>query len=109
MFEITNCINAGFIKGTTYIGGIIGRNNYFNPYITIDRCINTGVIAGNSYAGGIFGFNNSNNLTITNCYYDKQMCLYGGINNVDVVGQAEGKLTKEMIGNNLQAILGNTD
>jgi hypothetical protein len=48
------------------------------------------------------GNNDRGTYAITNCYYDKQMCVYGGINNADVVGQAEGRLTNEMTGDKLQ-------
>jgi hypothetical protein len=37
------------------------------------------------------------------------MCIYGGINGVDVPGQAEGRLTRDMVGDKLRLILGDTD
>ena len=100
---VSNCINAGFIVGNQGVGGIIGNAN-----IDVKNCINTGVVKGNTNVGGIIGSVGYSTI-ISNCYYDKQMCVYGGINNADANGQAEGYLTKELIGNNLQSKLGTVD
>ena len=102
--ELSNCINSGFIKGNTQIGGIIGYLRNAN----VESCINVGVITGET-CGAIVGLNYYNSGTVTNCFYDKQMCIYEGIQNGDITGQAEGKLSKEMIGNQLRTKLGTVD
>ena len=109
---INRCINAGFISGTSIVGGIIGQHHRGR----IQNSINIGVVASHpcnsaNYIGGICGGSNSGD--ISNCYYDKQLCIYGGIGNEgmgqDFPGRAVGKLTSEMIGTQLQAILGTAD
>ena len=115
--SVSNCINSGLIKGTSRnISGIIGNipnNGYKN--VEVLNCVNTGVIIGgtgnNNYYGGIIGnIETGNNIiTVSNCHYDKQMCIYGGINNADVAGQAVGYLTNEMTGTQLQSKLGTTN
>jgi len=118
---ISNCINSGLIKGinvvlSTGIGGIIGSITT-STNLSLSNCINTGVIikvlgggaSSNNYSSGIIGNTVNNTIYISNCYYDKQMCIYGGIDNADITGQAEGKLTEEMTGTQLQSKLGTTN
>ena len=103
--SITNCINCGFVKGNIdNIGGIAG---HFQDGI-VENCINTGVVEGpEGYTGAIIGACATYiGLLALGCFYNKQMCIYGGIAGEDIEGQAEGRLTKELIGTNLQAILG---
>ena len=103
---LTNCINSGLIinESGSITGGILGNTG---DNMTLTNCINTGVIYGSSGSvGGILGSFIPNAVLITNCYYDKQMCLYGGIDGKDEIGKAEGRLTKEMIGDKLKAVLG---
>ena len=97
-------INSGLIIGRDGTGGIVGRITAESADSEIRNCLNTGVVISNFRAGGIAG--EVANTTIENCYYDKQMCVYGGIDNIDVTGQAEGFLTNELLGNNLLAKLG---
>ena len=108
------CINSGLVIGNYKLGGICGTS-----YDIIENCINTGVVIcriNNNFAGGIVGSvthfitGNIYEGIISNCYYDNQMCIYNGFGDGnDEIGQAEGCLTKELIGTNLQAILGNTN
>ena len=53
---ITNSINAGYIKGNSLIGGIVGKNFYISgsPSV-ISNCVNTGVIEGEEDVGTIVG------------------------------------------------------
>jgi hypothetical protein len=106
--HIYNCVNSGYISGEAIVGGIYGE---MYDEDTIENCINTGVVEGKEKQGGIAGASTFGyyGQEIINCHYDKQMCLYGGINGTDEVGRAEGHLTKELIGTNLQSKLGNTD
>ena len=111
---IQHNFNSGFVYGKEKssvswstgngIGGIIGhhrsnnsslRNNFNSGVVKGEGTANFGGVVG-EYAGG----------TISNNFYDKQMCLYGGINGKDEAGRAEGFLTKEVIGNNLLSKLG---
>lgn len=58
--EIQNLsVEASYIKGSVYIGGVCGLN-----YGIMDNCYNTGKIIGVDYVGGVCG----SNLTMTNCY-----------------------------------------
>jgi mannose/fructose/N-acetylgalactosamine-specific phosphotransferase system component IIC len=74
---LTNCVNAGIIKGNIWVGSIIGGNRD----VVINNCINIGVVEnGSSYIGCITGWSNNNsNVTITNCEWDKQTCKYGAV------------------------------
>ncbi|MCL2038941.1 MAG: hypothetical protein FWG85_00760 [Bacteroidetes bacterium] len=113
---IQNCVNAGFIKGT-------GQNNatagivciFFAPSsagadIIISNSINTGVVEGNNNVSAIISFvGTSTSLTLTNCHYDKQFCNHKGVNGVDIIGQAEGHLTRNMVGRKLASLLGDID
>jgi len=130
---IDKCSNYGKISGENNIGGIFGLGAGFR----ISNCFNSGNVSGSSYTGGIgfgieepttdtiynclnIGRTNSsaiiandaeleiNSLTITNNYYDKQMCLSKGIAGEDIPGSAEGKLTTQLTGTSpeLQAMLG---
>jgi len=102
---LSNNINCGLlIKEGAACGGIIGNLQGLG---TLSDNFSTGAIIGDNGVGGIIGINNSNSITISNNFYDKQMCLYGGINGKDEAGRAEGFLTKELIGDNLQSKLGN--
>ncbi|MDD4848604.1 MAG: hypothetical protein PHR53_07575, partial [Bacteroidales bacterium] len=129
----SHCLNSGSVSGTgDYVGGVCGNNNNNS---TISHCLNSGSVSGtNDLVGGVCGYNvnssinhclnsgsvsnsgtgsnvggvcgNSSTNTIINCYYDKQLCGFGGIGGSDVAGQAEGKLTTEMTGTALQTVLG---
>ena len=107
--DIYYCINSGLVIGKNSVGGIIG---FAGQNGAVKYCMNTGVIlpSDNDFAniGAIIGAIQQV-AVIENCYYDKQMCIYGGINNNDAVKKAEGRLTKELIGNNLLSKLGTDD
>ena len=110
-FTISYCINAGcIIRRGKSAGGIAATVSNLG---SISSCINTGVICLDNngtyiaYVGGILGLiQGGTSFTVSNCYYDKQMCIYGGINNADGAGQAVGLLTNQMIGMQLQSMLG---
>ncbi|MCL2040355.1 MAG: hypothetical protein FWG85_08015 [Bacteroidetes bacterium] len=108
---ITNCINAGFVKGNKTVSGITVLNAIANG-VAISNCINTGVIIADTETevGAILGripYNN-NGATITNCHYDKQFCIYKGVNGQDVPG-VSGHITRNMVGRKLASLLGDTD
>jgi hypothetical protein len=98
-------INSGFIFGGSEVGGITGYND---ETLFISNCINTGVVIGSSNVGSILG-RNTGTLTINNCHYDKQMSIYGGVNDADVIGGTTGHLTRDMVGEKLLSLLRNTD
>ena len=97
-------LNSGIVAGGNIgVGGIVGYANnsvgVFRP-LHIGSSINTNwVTGGATYSGGIIG--RSSNCEFSDCFYDNQMCLLGGIGGVDVSGQAEGVPTLGMLGNNL--------
>ena len=107
---ITNCINAGFIKGNGRVGGIIGVFTATASGQAVSNCISTGVIIADTDIGAIIGGMgyNLNNATITNCHYDKQFCIHKGVNGQDVSG-VYGHLTRNMVGRKLASLLGDTD
>ena len=97
-------VNAGIVDGATNsVGGIVGFINALpGSNIGISECLNTNWVEPiGTYRGAIVGRNAGGLVDINNCYYDNQMCILGGINNVDVIGSAEGRPTANMIGNSL--------
>jgi len=105
-------INSGLVIGNDRVGGICGTTN---PYPTVswknvvEHNINTGVVISisNEKIGAIVG--EAGISILSNNFYDKQMCIYGGINGNDAMGKAEGRLTRELTGNNLLSKLGTTN
>lgn len=95
---ITRCYNTGNVtanlSGSQYVGGVIGENSAG----TITECYNAGSVTCNTSnnCGGIVGLLTGG--SVVSSFYDKQMCTFDGINDSDVAGQAEGKLTTEMTG-----------
>jgi hypothetical protein len=98
---ITSCYNSGSVTGKDCVAGVAG---YVYSGREVKDCYNSGSVngTGTGHVGGIAGDNVG---TVSSCYYDKQMCTFGGINGLDVAGQAEGKLTTEMIGSALNSSL----
>ncbi|MCL2040048.1 MAG: InlB B-repeat-containing protein [Bacteroidetes bacterium] len=97
---VNNCHNAGLVQGVGNVGGIIGSK--YNSG-SINNNLNVGcVLLNNDYPynskGAIAG--SSTGGMITNNFYDMQMCVYGGINNVDVSGTTP-KLTTELTGSSI--------
>ena len=60
--NITNCYAKNSIKGTSYVGGIAGRVQYY----TIENCKATGAVTGTGdYVGGLVGGTSSS--SVINC------------------------------------------
>ena len=115
---IENCVNIGSITSSSNnAGGIAGLTK---TGVSISNSFNAGKILASTDNGGIVGSSTSNDAvifclnisnipsgkaitpgsaTITNCYYDSQMCPIG----------STGKLTSDMIGTSLQSDLGTTN
>lgn len=89
--EIFNCFNVAKVCGSSYVAGIIAYAQlYFNSsQINLGYCYNVGEINGKTSIGAILG-NVNDSLKVENNYYGGN-CKVGGINNVDVEGQAEKK------------------
>lgn len=78
---INACSNKATVKGTQYIGGIVG----FIIYPVITNCYNEGEIyCTGTHAGGIFGYSNSYGYTLQYCYN------IGNISGVDYCGGIAG-------------------
>ena len=99
---VNNCHNAGLVKGVGNVGGIIGATTSGG---TVSYNLNNGCIVLNNNSvnnskGAIIGSKTSGNGlgSASYNYYDKQMSIYGGINNTDTYNQSTGKLTNELIG-----------
>ena len=87
---ITNCYNIGTVSGYSYVGGVCGRNNGI-----ITNCYNIGKVSGDWDVGGVCGCNDFG--TIKNCYYDNVKCSFGGIDEEDEEGKAEGRTTAQFV------------
>ncbi len=102
---IQNCYNTGAVSGSKDIGGMCGNNNYSG---TIKNCYNTGSVSGNgetsSAIGGVCGYRQGG--TITNCYYNKDICTVGGINGGDKEGSATGLTTEQLCNGTLENLVG---
>lgn len=117
------CYNCGSITSIgDYAGGIAGRiqanhngDVTGNTTAEVQYCFNTNRVTGHSDIGSIAGnFVITNKATLPadstsklqNCYYDKQMSPMGAVNRSDIAGSAEGCLTSDMTGADLQSSLG---
>ena len=90
---VKNCYNTGAVSGGRFVGGVVGSNYKSGDYYgVIENCYNMGTVTCEDYSfGGVIGENDSG-CTVTNCYYLDVVGDYtnpGGINGVDVAGQAE--------------------
>lgn len=99
---ITQCFNSGQIHGQSNSGGLVG---YLNQHLSINKAYNIGNVDAVSYAGAIVGRRFSTSTRISDCFYDLQTCLKGGIENQDVIQSAEGKLTTQMLADSLSPVL----
>lgn len=130
-FSIRNCYNIGSVSGGSYVGGVVGHNYTSGTTAAEEYCYNAGYIKG-TRCGGIEGENSAGTINasyhsgtlkgsyasgitaymsgsaVTCCYYDKQLCPYGGIVGNDLTGSAEGRVTADMVGSSLEGLLGDT-
>ena len=101
---VSDCNNADIVRGTKYVGGIVGSNQISGVLIqnlvsTIDCCYNTGIVKGDTYIGGIAGANKVNGswnssvvdsvCTLTNCYNTGSIDgnnYVGGVAGINSVG-----------------------
>jgi uncharacterized protein (TIGR02145 family) len=85
-------INSGLISSPNNAGGLIGYARSY--YVGVNSAINTGMILSpGEYQAAIIGRHGPSSSML--CYYDKQ--IYTGIDDI-----GEGKLTYEMVGENLK-------
>ena len=93
--------------GGSFVGGICGAQ-YTSAYSNgVKNNLNVAHVQGNSITGAICGYR-QDAVPCTYNFYDKQFSYSVGNNGVDVVGKAEGKLTSELIGSNLNSTWGTT-
>jgi len=105
--SVSNSINAGYVKGNSYVGGIVGSVSPIS-HCRVADCINTGVVEGTDRTGAILGFAGGSSYIFTNCHYDKQFCIHKGVNGQDVPG-VSGHITRNMVGRKLANLLGDDD
>ncbi len=74
---LLNCHSAGDISGSTYVGGLVGRNDWG----TIKDCVSDSITNGGSYIGGLVGLTSG---TISSCY-----CT-GTVSGIEYVGGLSG-------------------
>jgi len=68
---INRCYSTGTVKGTTHVGGLVGRNHSNTGTATITNCYATGSVDGVTNVGGLVGTNQSSTglpAGIVNCY-----------------------------------------
>ena len=103
----SNSYNVGQVYGGSFVGGICGAQ-YTSAYSNgVKNNLNVAHVQGNSITGAICGYR-QDAVPCTYNFYDKQFSYSVGNNGVDVVGKAEGKLTSELIGSNLNSTWGTT-
>ncbi len=92
---ISNCYNTGDIVSDASwgVGGVCGYSNGTNGTALIEDCYNIGNVTTQGTSSGVCGANL--NATVTNCYYNKDICNAGGIAGADADGQAVGKTQTE--------------
>ena len=103
--EIGHCFNSGLIRAGSSSGGLIG---YSGENIILTNTYNIGNVVASQFKGAIVGRKFHSSTRISNCYYDKQSCLPGAVEGNDIASAAEGRFTRQMIGDSLlQAFGGN--
>ena len=92
---IQNChySGSGAISANNYIGGIVGYN--YGGMVNCCYYAGKGAISGSNNVGGVIGLN-SNNVTATNCFYNKNnTTLTKAIGNADDTGNVKGLTAAE--------------
>ena len=80
---IENNYNKGIVRGTTSVGGIIGRNA---ETFTVTKCYNKGTVEGTTNIGSVIGEQSGKNDNISNLYYLSTLNI-GGVNGEDIVNK----------------------
>ncbi|MCX5757590.1 MAG: PASTA domain-containing protein, partial [Candidatus Hydrogenedentes bacterium] len=79
---VTACYATGAVSGSDDVGGLVGRNGYYEP-TTVTQCYATGAVSGSGqYVGGLVAENDG---TVTACY------AMGTVAGSDDVGGLVGK------------------
>ncbi|HXK50362.1 MAG TPA: GLUG motif-containing protein [Clostridiales bacterium] len=85
---IQNCYSSVEVTGNDKVGGFAGS---IYEYTSIQNCYSTGQVTGNTNVGGFAGIiQNSENVTITNSYWDTET------SGIDSSAAGEGRTTPEM-------------
>lgn len=112
---VQNCYNTGPVSGAMGVGGVAGIADADSA---VQNCYNAGTVIDIDIGdaapwptplqiGGVVGLAVPG-ANIIGCYYDRQMCTVKGIggdgaaNGTDATGCAEGKLTSDMLGEELE-------
>ncbi len=61
---VTQCYSTGSVSGTSYVGGLMGCNEYRG---TVAQCYSNGTVSGNDSVGGLVGANHYNS-SLAQCY-----------------------------------------
>ena len=106
--HVRNSFNAGIVTAVTQAGGILGCSGVpiDNSAVGFTNNVNIGWVEATSMAGAICGYTPDTKL-LSNNYYDLQMSRCKGVSDADVPGTI-GKLTTEMLGDNLRSSLQDT-
>jgi hypothetical protein len=88
--NITTSYSTSAVSGTSWVGGLAGRNGVFNfgmgysEFGRVTRCYSTGTVSGESYVGGLVGGIECG--TVTQCY------SAGAVSGTEFVGGLVGGL-----------------
>lgn len=105
---IENNLHYGSVSGSKQVGGIAGLSHG-----VINHCLNIGSIYCHNEAGSIIGYDDRSDLedpyghkeygiiirSASECYYDLEQSLVGGVSGKDIASSAEGKLTSVLCSN----------
>jgi Secretion system C-terminal sorting domain/The GLUG motif len=69
--SIINSYSTEAVSGSSFVGGLVGNNDYITTPSTIENCYSTGAVSASSSLGGLVG-DNHDNTTVTNSFWDSQ-------------------------------------
>lgn len=105
---INNCYNTANVNGEEYTGGIVGYMRTTSTENGIFNCHSTGHTTGIKFVGSIAGMNikrGERGSTVSNCYYINHGDAAGGINNEDIINEAEGRSSDEFANGTVYKLL----
>ena len=95
--KVENCYNLGEVNGQDEVGGIAGHSFKYSGNCIINCCYSYGAVICNGEHFGALAGKNENGM-ITNCYYDKSLCvgvtaIGGSEDTINVKGLATVEMT----------------
>ncbi len=108
--KVENCYNLGEVNGQDEVGGIAGRSFKYSGNCIINCCYSYGAVICNGEHFGALAGKNENGI-ITNCYYDKSLCvgvtaIGGSEDTINVKGLTTAEMTGTMALDNMGFVYG---